>query len=193
MTQPHDSSLLANNTAPHSLHFKQCHDICRSCVSALSAKATCSECFRFPGKLEATCVHDWTLQPSKSRSNTSPVLSMSCHGFSTAGTTQFLALLQQLRALPLITLQRDCLATWLYCPVVKGTQGAELHRYSYTEIYINESHQSVLNSAGQLLYIIIYYLSERYCAETMIKLLWSTKLWLMKKSTHSLKPVMDEI
>lgn len=71
----------------HSLHFKQCHDICRSCGSALSDKATCSKCFGFPGKLEATCELGWTLQPSKSRSNTSLVLSMSYHGFSSAGAS----------------------------------------------------------------------------------------------------------
>lgn len=70
---------------PSLSQFQYSHDICRSCGFALSDEATCSECFGFPGKLEATCVLSWTLQPSKSRSNTSLVLSVSYHGFASAG------------------------------------------------------------------------------------------------------------
>lgn len=33
--------------------------------------------------------------------------------------------------------------------------GGDLHGYSYTEIYIEEAQQHLLNPAGQLLYIII--------------------------------------
>lgn len=53
----------------------------------------------------------------------------------------------------------------------KTLRGVDLHRYSYTEIYIDEAPQHLLNPAGQLLCIIISCLSESHCAETIIKLL----------------------
>ena len=54
-------------------------------------------------------------------------------------------------------------------------RGGDLHRYSYTEIYIDRARQRLLNPAidWQLSYIIIIIscLSESHCAETIIKLL----------------------
>lgn len=78
------SSLLAVIDSLHPLHFKQCLRICRS-GSPFLAKATCSECLGFPGKLEATCELGWTLQPCKSGWNTSTALLVSFHGSPSAG------------------------------------------------------------------------------------------------------------
>lgn len=92
-------SLPADNTITHCLYFKQYH---------YSDKATCTECFRFPGKLEATCMLSWTLQSSKSRSNTSLVLTASYHGFSSAGLNRVSSVTATISSSAL-----NCLATWL--------------------------------------------------------------------------------
>lgn len=112
-----------------SLHFKQCH---------YSVKATRSECFRFPGKLEATCVLSWTLQRSKSRSNTSLVLSVSYHGLSSAGLS-----VSSITA-SISSSALKCLATWLCSPILKRRpEEGDRHRYSYTEINLAEAHRNL--------------------------------------------------
>lgn len=68
-----------------------------------------------------------TLQPGKSRPNTSIVLWMSYHGLYLAGTTVSPAQ-QQFRTLPLIiTPPGECLATWLYCSIVKRRGSSPIH------------------------------------------------------------------